>query len=82
MTTDFKYSALEIKEAYSFLCKNNTSDFKTFGTKKDTYNTKKQYSYNSFNSSRKKKTAWNAKINSNAYTERTIYHSKMTGCII
>ena len=51
-------------------------------SKKDTYNTKKQYSYNSFNSSRKKKTAWNAKINSSAYTERTIYHSKMTGCII
>ena len=30
--SDFKYSAQEINEAYSFLCKNDISDFKTFGT--------------------------------------------------
>lgn len=77
--SDFKYSAQEINEAYSFLCKNDISDFKTFGTKSATYNTKKQHGdtqhkYNSFNNSRKKETAWNAEINSNAYTERNIYH--------
>ena len=82
-TRAYDFTAQEINEAYDFLRKNRTDSFSGQVTKNTTSGRKQHgkavyhQSYrdeNTTTGSTAKQMKWNAPLNENAYTKRTIYH--------
>lgn len=68
-TADYEYTAQEINEAYSFLCKYEAEAGSSFSS-----NAAFQAHHQSDRKSQKNQSKWNASVNGNAYTERNVYH--------
>lgn len=66
-TDDYEYTAQEINEAYSFLCKHESK----VGSSQDTAS---QTHRKASGNHQKSRTKWHADVNVNAYTERNVYH--------
>ena len=82
-TRAYDFTAQEINEAYDFLRKNRTDSFSGQVTKNTTSGRKQHgkavyhQSYrdeNTTTGSTAKQMKWNAPLNENAYTKRTVYH--------